>query len=501
MFLRKKIVKGVAAGVGLASESITAYKTNRRSQNASPTEEHSSESSTTTPSIPQHEHQHEQIMEEQHEAEWELDEVQDQLHHDSPPEYTPTQDVDQLARAFLESHPAAYSVPAGHPQLSYPVILPQRRPRSRKRGFIRAYAPVLDEFGIEQAMFIDFLETSNKACQAAGWIAAINLASIGTMFMPSAIGIAVSIMIQVGTDVAIAAENRRKTNTYFDKINQEMFHPRGLHCLVMTWKPESDSPCVSFDLNSAISNSVDHGGSGWMNKMKHKYKSSDGKTYGNLPFPETAPLVFPDLDELAVQSPDAEKKLKEANSRRAFVAHYLDRRGQAEFVRFSILNSVCFVAMGQLMVNQIMENPTSDLNKAPKPEFTSRYADPSHPASSGSLMGLVTGGHITGDQIRPMRGRGGGLGGSFLGRGPIGQVISGVQASRSRSTGGSDQPQSQHREYGQSPGGFGLGSRNPREGLLGGGMKKMLKSNVMYLMIVNLPSEEEMRHAREMLHC
>ncbi|KAK1146822.1 hypothetical protein N8T08_002583 [Aspergillus melleus] len=486
MFLRKTIIKGVASGVGLASESITAYKANRKSQNESPAEETSPESSTTPPSAPQHEYQHErereveheQIMEEQHEAEWELDEAQDQLHHDSPPEYTPTQDVDQLARAFLESHPAAYSVPAGHPQLPYPVILPQRRPRSRKRGFIRAYAPVLDGFGIDQAMFIDFLETSNKACQAAGWIGAINLASIGTMFLPSAIGIAVSVMIQIGTDVAIVAENRRKTNTYFDKINQEMFHPRGLHCLVMTWKPESDSPCVSFDLNSAISNSVDHGGSGWMNKMKHKYKSSDGKTYGNLPFPETAPLVFPDLDELAAQSPDAEKKLKEANSRRAFMADYLDRRGQAEF---------------------IMENPTSDLNKAPKPEFTSRYADPSHPASSGSLMGLVTGGHFTGDQIRPTRALGGGLGGGFLGRGPIGQIISGVQASRSRSTGGSDQPQSQHGEDGQSPGGFGLGSRNPREGLLGGGMKKMLKSNVMYLMIVNLPKEEEMRQAREML--
>ncbi|KAI9036234.1 uncharacterized protein KD926_002143 [Aspergillus affinis] len=460
MFLRKKIIKGVASGVGLASESIAAYKTNKKSQNASPTEEQAPESSTTPPTAPQYEHEydheyareHEQIMEEQHEAEWELDEAQDQLHRDSPPEYTPIQDVDQLAHAFLETHPAAYSVPTGHPKLPYPVILPQRQPRSRKRGFIRAYAPVLDNFGIDQAMFIDFLETSNKACEAAGWRGD---------------------QLGIGTDVAIAAENRRKTNTYFDKINQEMFHPRGLHCLVMTWKPESDSPCVSFDLNSAISSSMAHAGSGWVSKMKHKYKSSDGKTYGNLPFSETAPLMFPDLHELAAQSPDAEKKLKEVNSRRAFVADYLDRRGQAEF------------------------HPNHN----------------SHPASSGSLMGLVTGGHITSDQIKPMRGRGrdesgpgrgrglgGGLGGGLIGRGPIRQIISGVQASRSRSTGGPEQPHPEDGEHRQSPGGFRFGSRNPRGGLLGGGMKKMLKSNVMYLMIVNLPSEEEMQQAVEMLH-
>lgn len=358
MFLRRKVIKGVASGVGLASESITAYKTGRKSQNGSPTEERSPESSTTALNPPQ---AGGRVMEDHHEEEWELDEAQDQLgHHDSPPGYTPSQDVDQLAYAFLETHPESYSAPARHPTLPYPVILPQRRPRSRKRGFIRAYAPVLDDFGIDQAMFIDFLETSNKACQASGWIGAINLASIGTMFMPSAIGMAVSVAIQIGTDVAIAAENRRKfvlpftvgssfnchanvvhrTNTYFDKINQEMFHPRGLHCLVMTWKPESNSPYVSFDLNSAISNSIDHGDSGWMSKIKHKYKSSDGKTYGNLPFRETAPLVFPDLDELAMQSGDAEKRLKEQHSRKEFVANYMDRRSQAQFVCPFVLHSL-----------------------------------------------------------------------------------------------------------------------------------------------------------------
>jgi hypothetical protein len=96
------------------------------------------------------------------------------------------------------------------PQLSAPVVLPQRRPKNRDRGFIRAYAPALNECGIDQDMFIDFLNTAEKACQASPWLNAINLAAIGTMWMPSVTGIAVSIAIQITTDIAIAVEGRRK---------------------------------------------------------------------------------------------------------------------------------------------------------------------------------------------------------------------------------------------------------------------------------------------------
>ena len=39
------------------------------------------------------------------------------------------------------------------------------------------------------------------------------------------------------------------------------------------------------------------------------------------------------------------------------------------------------------------ENPNSSLSTG-TPEFKSRYADPNHPASSGSLISLVTGGKV-----------------------------------------------------------------------------------------------------------
>lgn len=38
-----------------------------------------------------------------------------------------------------------------------PVIIPQRRPRNKDRGFVRAYAPVLEECGIGQDVFVKFL--------------------------------------------------------------------------------------------------------------------------------------------------------------------------------------------------------------------------------------------------------------------------------------------------------------------------------------------------------
>lgn len=43
------------------------------------------------------------------------------------------------------------------------------------------------------------------------------------------------------------------------------------------------------------------------------------------------------------------------------------------------------------------ENPNSYLNQGPKPKFASRYADPNHPASSGDLFALLTGGIISKD--------------------------------------------------------------------------------------------------------
>ncbi|KAJ5991737.1 hypothetical protein N7451_007461 [Penicillium sp. IBT 35674x] len=513
--ITRKAFQGIAAGIGLVSESISAHKAKKQNHSAQESLENIIERghdleeedifihelSIETNGNPEHPAR---ILEEQ----WALDEVQEELrrgseeHISSPPQYTEIDEA-SLAHQFAYAHPAppSYVVSEAKPQprLSAPVVLPQRRPKTRDRGFIRAYAPALADCGINQTMFIDFLNTAEKACQAAQWLQAINLASIGTIWLPSVTGIAVSIAIQIATDIAIAADGRRKTNSFFDQVNREFFQPRGLYCLVMTWNPElADAPSTAVDLNSLISQTASGGSSGTLGRLRHKFKSSDGKGYGNI-FPEVAPLVFPEIDQL-VSDPNAEKKLSKLKKKGQFVSSYMDKRAQAKF---------------------IAKNPDSHLIQGPKPTFTSRYADPNHPASSGDPIALITGGKYSMEKLQRLKadqsraGRGypcdyqndGSMrthsasnpvpyapyGRSIGLRGVIAQARDlGSSQSSTRIYSGGD-PNSGGRDFPAR--GHQAGQRD-NSGLLTP-LAKLMKKKVLYLAIVNMPSEDEMNRAHE----
>lgn len=47
------------------------------------------------------------------------------------------------------------------------VVIPQRRPQAKTRGFVRAYAPVLKNCGIDQKTFLAFLEGFDKAIRVS----------------------------------------------------------------------------------------------------------------------------------------------------------------------------------------------------------------------------------------------------------------------------------------------------------------------------------------------
>ena len=105
--------------------------------------------------------------------------------------------------------------------------------------------------------------------------------------------------------------------------------------MVMTYIPESSSPYARFDLNSTVTKSVDQGGSSNMlAKVQNRFKGSHGTTHGNIPYQEVAPLVFPELDELAEQRGDIRSKMKKMD----FVADYMDRRSQMQFVSLFYLS-------------------------------------------------------------------------------------------------------------------------------------------------------------------
>jgi len=268
----------------------------------------------------------------------------------------------------------------------------------------------------------------------------------------------------------------------------------------MTYNPESSETHEAVNLSSTISTTLSpHSGIG---KVGHKFRGSSGKTYGEMEFPEAAPLIFPALDTLADQTgEEAVRKRDKMKKAGVFVDNYWDKRAQARYAA---------------------KHPESSLaSQTPKSTFTSRYADPNHPASSGSFISLITGGHVN----PPPMMRGGGFGGGFGGGrgagfggglgggrggglGGLGAVLGGRGGvSQDQMVAGYGGPRGQ---MGAEFGGMGRGyySENGQMGVRYGGvgtgigfggpaplLKKVLKKDVLYLMIVNMPSEEELAAA------
>ena len=130
----------------------------------------------------------------------------------------------------------------------------------------------------------------------------------------------------------LALTSACRTNTFMDKINDDFFRPRGLYCLIMTWNPESPDTHATFDVNSTVSHTLQHPSG--PAKIKNSLRASSGKTYGEMEFPDVAPLVFPALDHLADQTGErAVRKRDKLKQKATFVDEYYDRRAQAEYVR------------------------------------------------------------------------------------------------------------------------------------------------------------------------
>ncbi len=157
-------------------------------------------------------------------------------------------------------------------------------------------------------------------------------------------------------------------------MNEEFFKPRGLYCLIMTYKPDSTASHTRVDINQTISNYSNPASSAARQTLRN-LRTSSGKTYGELELPESAPLIFPGLDKLAEDSNEAAKNKGKMTSRSGkFVADYFDRRAQAKWTH---------------------ENPNSKLAvPIARPEYASRFSDPNHPANNGSIISLLTGGKV-----------------------------------------------------------------------------------------------------------
>ncbi|KAJ6160671.1 hypothetical protein N7470_004067 [Penicillium chermesinum] len=312
--LHQFIYRGIAGGIGLASEAIQHRKAKKATANEN----------SGLPAANEAETRDQLVAENELEANWQLDEAQDAICcPEGPPSYQETTQSDaadssqqNTTEHATQEHPSklADRFPRGGPgsdaaagtasgytrgRIELPVLLTQRRPGKRSRGFIRAYAPILQNAGITQDAFMDFVDDLNSAVEPNGLIQALNLASLAGIAIASPAAIALSIGIQLATNIGDEVHSRTKTNSFIDKVNRDFFAPRGLVAAVLTWKPSDTNEFVmsSFDGESAVTSAMDSRqqdtGS---KKFKHRFHASAG--IAPCEWPETAPLVFPDLDKL-----------------------------------------------------------------------------------------------------------------------------------------------------------------------------------------------------------
>jgi hypothetical protein len=235
--------RGIAEGVGLVSESIKARKESKAAEQEAEQKAQISErevnpnfgsdvpdgpppsyipytdsrdvqsqySDTKSPDMKSSIRDVEDNAETELKIEWDLDDAQDEISGQAPDNLR-VYDINELEDNFLRNNPLPPAINQKPlERLSLPVILPQRRPKDRSRGFIRAYAPMLEHCGIDQTTWLSFLDNFQKSSAASPWLNAINLAAIATNWIPShPIAFAAGYAINKAVSVAIELQARER---------------------------------------------------------------------------------------------------------------------------------------------------------------------------------------------------------------------------------------------------------------------------------------------------
>ncbi|KAJ9607130.1 hypothetical protein H2200_008202 [Cladophialophora chaetospira] len=313
---------------------------------------------------------------------------------------------EQALDGFIQSHPpppaAALPPRTSDGHLPYPVVIPQRRPGNKSRGFVEAYAPVLEQFGIQQDEFTSFIRAANKAVRASKLLTASQLAAVGTSFVPNSIALGASVAVQVVAGVIAMAEGRWKANSFLDRVNEEYFRPRGLYCLLMTYTPFALGAKEQFDIDEAVSGapspSLSTKEQSFVERARKNLRNPVAGTVEGeerLP-PNVAPLVHPAVSAATQDSPRLAKQ-RNAITR---ITNYLDDRAQARYVSiFSVpalrVSGDTWRPLRLIIVLQAKESKGDILSQPSPPSFKNRYLDPTHSATNGGLLGLVSGGRLT----------------------------------------------------------------------------------------------------------
>ena len=109
-------------------------------------------------------------------------------------------------------------------------------------------------------------------------------------------------------------------------MNDKLFKPHGLYCMIMTFKPDQQSSGEPMDITQNILKATTPARSGFQGQID-KLHTSSGKTRGEMELPESAELIFPAIDAM----PEGQKAnaIKKSGN---FISDYNDRRAQAKYV-------------------------------------------------------------------------------------------------------------------------------------------------------------------------
>lgn len=380
-----KILQGITTPIGLASEAIASSKDKKRSKSdpdahsgvpSEQVEELKTETSIsdTTEATSDHQQQgSEDYGIDRDETTWALDEAAaddaKNKKDDEEAKSNTAPEITDLISSIQPGGPPAYQRGS---QMPFPVIIPQRRPGTKTRGFVRAYAPVLQDSGIDEAMFLNFLKSFHRASQASPIfdviIISCNLASNALIINPviGAIAGAGIFAVQMGAYIGQEMQERWRTNEFLDAANQDIFMPRGLFAMIVMYEQSVDDSMQyekkTVDIGATAlakygdsllkSGDVDIEGEEGekatkKDEIKEKMKRlriQSGKTReAEMPV-NCAPLVFPAMEAAANSAEKGDQsgleKMK-ASSKGAskFVNQYMDRRAQATFVSHHCLPS------------------------------------------------------------------------------------------------------------------------------------------------------------------
>ncbi|KAI9643618.1 hypothetical protein NHQ30_008240 [Ciborinia camelliae] len=432
---RRPIRDAVSGAIGLGTDAYASYKEKKSNQGESSRSAKTPDTSTAPSDnhiIVSDAHEYESYDEDD-EGDWVRDDTQAELPPYDQEVVDEPESVKQILGDFTKQHPDSYSYsrPNTKQGLPVPVIIPERRPGSKHRGFVRAYAPVLIDCGIDQDTFMDFLIGFEASIKASPYFHVVNLA-VAASVMAEGIAVAPSIIVHaaafaVHTSIEFGrrAYMSKEQNKYLDGMNERLFKPHGLYAMLMTWKPARSSGSQTLvstvDMNTKIISSV----ASREVSGRSSLHSTSGKTLGQSQMPESAELVFPLLETAG-----DEEKANAMKKAGVWLGEWRDKRNTAKFAS---------------------ENPSTTLaTNAGEPQVpSSRWADPSHPVNQGGVIGVLSGGHL-GRAARKER-------------------------RRERKGLPKDENPKPH-----------------RTGILRTAKRK-LHEDVLYLMIVNMPSDEEMK--------